>query len=220
MRTLVFSDTHLRLPFEEKKYNFLQGIIKNADQVIMNGDFWEGYFVTYKAFMDSPWKHLFPLLKEKNTVYLYGNHDRKHFSDSDVTLFSAKQLDSYTLQSGDKTFFFEHGNRLLPLENYDLEKFIVGKASWDTAVLENVEKLIVKTTGSRYQHLLKRLNNKIKKLRQPERVNGEYYVVGHTHCAEVDHVNRFINTGMIKHGLGQYMYITNGNIDPREERYD
>lgn len=219
MKTLVFSDTHLSLPFEEKKFNFLKGIIRNADQVIINGDFWEGYFISFKHFMDSPWKHLFPLLKKKQAVYIFGNHDRKRFSDTDIHLFSAKSTDSYKLVSGDKTFIFEHGNRLLPLENSEENNIVSGKPTLMTTFMEHVERLIVKTTGSTYQIGLRKLNNIIKELAKPELKEGEYYVCGHTHCAEIDHKNRFINSGMVKHGLGQYLLIENGAVYAKQELY-
>ena len=64
MKILVFSDTHLSSTFEEKKFNLLKEIISRADRVIINGDFWEGYLISFKEFLDSRWKELFPLLKK------------------------------------------------------------------------------------------------------------------------------------------------------------
>lgn len=219
MKTLVFSDTHLSFPFEEKKLNFLKNIINNADQVIINGDFWEGYFISFSNFINSPWKELFPLLKKKKAIYIYGNHDRKRFADKNLTLFSTEQTDSYTLKSGDKTFKIEHGNRLLPLENTTEEKIINANPNVTTKIMEQIEKFIVRTTGSTYQLGLRNLNKKIKNLVKLELLEGEYYVCGHTHCAEIDYSNRFINTGMIKHGLAQYLLIDNGIIIPKQEKY-
>lgn len=219
MNILVFSDTHLSLPFEEKKFNFLKSIIKNADRVIINGDFWEGYFISFKHFMDSPWKHLFPLLKQKQAIYIFGNHDRKKFSDHDIKQFSVKHTDRYDLVVGNNTFIFEHGNRLLPLENINTNEIMAGAPGFITSFMEHIEKFIVRTTGSKYQAGLKHLNSKIKTLIKSELKKGEYYVCGHTHCAEVDHKNKFINTGMIKHGLGQYLLIKNGIMYPMQETY-
>lgn len=219
MRTLVFSDTHLSVHFDEKKFNFLRNIISNADRVIINGDFWDGYFTSFKEFSNSPWNQLFPLLRKKQAIYIFGNHDRKKFADDEINKFSTKQTDAYSLTSGDKTFVFEHGNRILPLENTDGVTIVSGKPKLLTTVMEHIEKMIVKTTGAYYQIGLRNLNKIIKDRIKLELKKGEYFVCGHTHCAEVDHENRFINSGMIKHGLGQYLLIENGAIFAKQENY-
>ncbi|MBI3955332.1 metallophosphoesterase, partial [Candidatus Gottesmanbacteria bacterium] len=76
MHTIIISDLHLTRRFEKRKFNFLKKIIERSDQVVINGDLWDYYFSSFSQFVRSPWRQLFPLLKEKKTVYLYGNHDR------------------------------------------------------------------------------------------------------------------------------------------------
>jgi predicted phosphodiesterase len=88
MKILVISDVHLDNAFEKPKYRFLKKIIRRADRVIINGDFWDGYLVKFQQFIQSPWKSLFPLLKSKKTIYIYGNHDKKILSDKHTALFS------------------------------------------------------------------------------------------------------------------------------------
>jgi predicted MPP superfamily phosphohydrolase len=88
MQTLIFSDTHLTKGFNRKKYEFLREIIEPVDRVIINGDFWDGYLTSFDKFVNSEWQKLFPLLKEKQTIYLYGNHDKTKWCDSRVNLFS------------------------------------------------------------------------------------------------------------------------------------
>ncbi len=217
MNILVFSDTHLTLPFDEKKFNFLKSIINKADRVIINGDFWDGYFIPFREFMDSPWKNLFTLLKQKETVYIFGNHDRERFSTKEISAFSNLQTNKYSLKINDKTFIFEHGNRLVPLENGDVA--VAGMPNFMTKFAEQVEKFIIKTGGALYQKGLLHYNRRIKDQIKLELKSNEYFVCGHTHCAEIDHENRFINTGIIKHGLAQYMFITNGVLNPRQEKY-
>lgn len=217
MNILVFSDTHLNLPFEEKKFNFLTDIIKKADKVIINGDFWEGYFIHFREFIDSPWKNLFTLLKQKQTVYIFGNHDRKRFSTKEIAAFSDLQTDKYKLEFKDKTYIFEHGNRIVPLENGDVA--VAGKPNLMTQIADQIEKYIIKTGGALYQKGLLHYNKQIKDNIKLELKENEYFVCGHTHCAEVDNKNRFINTGIIKHGLAQYMFITNGAAIPKQEKY-
>ena len=98
MNILVFSDTHLYLPFDGKKFNFLKKIISDSDQVIINGDFFDDYMISFDEFIKSPWNQLFPLLKKKKAIYIFGNHDQEKFSDKRLNLFSDVQVTSYKLQ--------------------------------------------------------------------------------------------------------------------------
>lgn len=218
MDILVFSDSHLSLPFEEKKYRFLEGIISRADQVIINGDFWDGYLVSYKQFIESPWRHLFPLLKQKQAIYVFGNHDKKTFADKSLSLFSSFQTQRYELKVKGITYIFEHGHRLAPLGDQD-RVLPPNNPIRSTKFNDKLEKLFIKRTGSKYQKLLKIYNRRIKKKLKKELKSNQYYVCGHTHSADVDHKNRFINTGVIKHGLAQYMWFKNNAIYVKQEKY-
>jgi len=97
MTILVFSDTHLTHRFNKKKFLFLSRIIKKADKVIINGDFWDGHISSFHRFINSKWSMLFKLLKQKKTVYIYGNHDRKEYCDSRVSSFSTIQTTHYKI---------------------------------------------------------------------------------------------------------------------------
>ena len=214
MNILVISDTHLSLPFEEKKFRFLSALINKYDQIIINGDFWEGFLISYNKFITSPWRTLFPSLKQKNSIYIFGNHDTEKLGNGSFDSFSVKQTDRYEAKVNGHTFVFEHGHRLLPLDSDDESKKIRY-----TKYMDKVEKYMIKGFGTKYQKLLKPYNKKIKKLLAKELKENEYYVCGHTHCAEVDHKNRFINTGVIKHGLGQYLVIRNNRAYLKQEKY-
>src|SRR3989338_3116815 len=108
MKTLVFSDTYFGAHFVEKKYHFLENLINQSDQVIINGDFWDSFFITFSQFNDSPYRNLFPLLKKKKTIYITGNHDTPDLLDNRVELFSDLQTDRYEMPVGDKVLIFEH----------------------------------------------------------------------------------------------------------------
>src|SRR3989339_340208 len=114
MKILVFSDTHLYLPFDQKKFDFLKKIISESDQVIINGDFFDSYINTFDEFIKSPWKQLFPLLKKKEAVYLFGNHDLKKVSDNRVGLFSVSQKNRHQIIINNKKFLIEHGHLTRP----------------------------------------------------------------------------------------------------------
>lgn len=212
MKTLIFSDTHLSLPFEEKKYNFMRGIIQPADHVIINGDFWDGFFINFSQFLDSPWKNLFPLLKQKNTIYIHGNHDEKDMMDSRTKIFSDLQTDRVDLQIKDKNLIIEHGHRLAFMKNLD-NKFIAHRAV-------SLEKLMVRRIGSRFHKAVGgRLNKKIKRALKKELTEKDIYICGHTHYAEMDQPQRFVNSGIVDYGLGQYLILNNDHIISKEEWY-
>jgi predicted phosphodiesterase len=212
MKTLIFSDTHLGLPVEEKKYNFMHEIIEESDQVIINGDFWEGHIIEFQQFIESPWKNLFPLLKKKNTIYIHGNHDEQEFTDERVALFSTHQTTRFDLQLKKHTLIFEHGDRLAFLPKS--HPFVTQRAM-------DIERIMVRSTGDKIHKIVGgRLNTKIKKALKKELKKDEIYICGHTHYAEIDKANQFINTGIIRHGLGQYLLIDNDQIIAKEEWYD
>src|SRR3982750_365904 len=95
MKTLIFSDSHLYGRFEETKFKFMWYLINSVDHVIINGDFWDGYIIDFNEFLATPWNELFPLLKERRSIYIYGNHDIVPPTDPRASLFSARQLDRY-----------------------------------------------------------------------------------------------------------------------------
>ncbi|OGK62004.1 hypothetical protein A2334_03990 [Candidatus Roizmanbacteria bacterium RIFOXYB2_FULL_38_10] len=215
MKTLVFSDTHLGRVFEEEKYLFLKKRIEKVDQVVINGDFWDGYLTSFDAFLKSPWNQLFPLLKKKRTIYIYGNHDRKAFSDKKTSLFSIVQTRKYVLQNGGKTFVFEHGDRLLPSidDRIPLSKQVL---YYTTSFYTSVERVLTRSIRGTTRIWGFALNNKLKKFIEGK---SEFFIFGHTHFAEFDLSHRFVNSGFIQHGLAQYLLIVNGNISPKQEWY-
>jgi predicted phosphodiesterase len=222
MNILIFSDTHLYLPFDQKKFVYLKKIISSSDWVIINGDFFDGYMIKFKDFISSPWNQLFPLLKSKKAVYLYGNHDKRIFSDRDVDRFSDIQVDRYKLKTKNKVFIFEHGQKI--------------RATPDTSLTINWEfiHLAVKI-GHYFRHLMIKLfgklfitlrfayrnincKRKINEIYQPK--DNEIYIIGHNHYGEVDEKNHYAASGMILYGFAQYLTIENEKISLHEEWYE
>ncbi|MBI3619561.1 metallophosphoesterase family protein [Candidatus Roizmanbacteria bacterium] len=219
MKTVVFSDTHLNGKFEEKRFRFLESLVANADSVIINGDFWEGFVISFDQFIASPWRHLFPILKKKNAVYIYGNHDSETRCDSRVSHFSAQQKKRHVLTINKTLYLFEHGDRLLP---FGIEKKgVTAKLTYATVLSEKLERLITRQKNKQVTaFLLKRYNEKIKQRLRKELKPGEVFVCGHTHFAEHDVSNCFINLGIVRHGLAQYLVIDGSTVTQREEWYD
>lgn len=218
MKILVFSDSHLDHNFEPKKLSFLKKIIESADQVIVNGDFWDGYSIIFDQFLTSKWRELLPLLKAKKAIYLFGNHDKKILSDKRISQFCTAGAQRYRLKTSRYTYVFEHGNRLAPYidDIWNLKTL--------PPVLNNLlgelEGMAVRIFGVKaLAALYGRFNIKIKGLLKKELKENEVFVCGHTHVAEIDLKNRFMNSGLVRHGLGQYLIIEDGTPTLHKERY-
>lgn len=216
MKILVISDTHLDSRFNPRKFEFLRRIITNADRVIINGDFWEGYETSFDKFVKSPWKALFPLLKQRKTVYLYGNHDKKEYSDKRVNLFSVKQGYKYKLKSGKNTFYFEHGDRITPFtDRYFKKAPKLLSLAWTLT-----EHIMTRLTGMWFIGLFyKKFNLRIKKYAAEHLKENEVLICGHVSIPYFDIDNHYINGGWIKHGIGQYLVIEDGKVTAFDERY-
>lgn len=222
---LVFSDTHLYMPFDEKKFNFLKKIVEKSDRVIINGDFFDGYMIKFEDFINSPWKQLFPLLKSKKTIYLYGNHDKRIFSNKEVNKFSDIQVDRYKLKTKNKVFIFEHGQKIRVTPDVLLKmnnKFIIYSV---VKISHLIRYLLIKILGKffiilRFAYRNIKCKRKINKIYQPK--NNEIYIIGHNHYGEVDEKNHFAASGMILYGFAQYLIIdsTSAKITLHEEWYD
>lgn len=216
MKIIIFSDTHLGPTFEQKKFDFLVNLINKSGQVIIAGDFWEGRLLTFDQFLNSMWKALFPLLKKKKTIYIFGNHDPKNLMDSQANKFSSSQRESYSFTSGKQNFLVKHGHQ--DIQKYPLlELFSKNKVMFELLHSLSEKILVVMFGKNALQILFRRYNKKIKsrvKIRK-----NEILITGHTHAAEMDLDNKYINTGLIRHGVGQYLLIENGKIEFVEEKY-
>ena len=109
---LVISDTHLG-KYDKEKDKFLQNLIKDYDNVIINGDFWDNWAITFKDFINSDYKELFQLLKKKNAIY-----DLKKDIDTKLAnVFSDLQVSEYDIKINGKKYHFEHGHRFISQMN-------------------------------------------------------------------------------------------------------
>ena len=216
MKYLIFSDSLLSDTFDINKFNFLKNIISISDRVIINGDFWEGYDFTIEEFINSKWNKLFKLLIAKKAIYLFGNHDKKEYSNNKVKEFSVRQLQKLTIKSENKTFYLEHGDKIVPLWDKYFKRMprIINKILY---YLERNAFLLlgIKGVGILYKKFNEKMIKKVaKKLKK-----NEFLVCGHSHFMEFDEKNHFINSGIIKHGIGQYITIEDGEIEMHNEKY-
>ena len=93
-KILIFSDSHLSPRFNQAYFNKLANLIEQADQVIINGDFWEGYFYSFDEFLNSN-KLNFDLPKIENifesTLELCFNQDDVSFTNVIHACYDTKE---------------------------------------------------------------------------------------------------------------------------------
>ncbi len=209
MKTLVISDIHLGKRFDQKKLDFLYSLFSLYDEIVLNGDFWCYYSFDFNDFVNSKWNSLFPLLQKKNTVYVYGNHDRKDWCGQGVKLFSKKQVSSYSLQAGKRKFFIEHGDSHLSKFCSGNDALIKFFRKVNPVIFELMDKFALNTYPF-LDNTLPFLGNKFLKkhvVKKYCKTPDSYYISGHTHYAEFDKNVRYINTGYIGNRLAQYLEI-------------
>lgn len=219
MLTVIISDVHLTDKFDKEKFDYLKRVISSADQVIINGDFWDGYFVEFDGLVKSGWRRLFPILKAKKTIYLFGNHDRKNWCDKRVNLFSAIAREKINLNINGGRFHIEHGNRIVPAPDDRYSWFYNKKLGRKLVVLGArlfARRLLSTSIGKWY---LGRINQKMKKWWRRQNLDKEILVCGHSHWSEFSLNSCYINTGFIRYGYGQYLRITQDELELVKERY-
>lgn len=216
MKTLIISDVHLTHVFDEKKFIFLKKLFSSVDHIILNGDFWDGHSTTFDRFISSPWSQLFPLLKKKSAIYLYGNHDQKIFSDERTSLFSVEQKDHHLLTINTQTYHIEHGHILHPAIDaiFHFSRAQLRYINNFSHVIEN----ILVTLGSPQNIVFKHANNEIKNKLKINKF-PHWYISGHTHYAEVDMKNKFANSGFIQYGKASYLIVNSSGVTLRTESY-
>lgn len=213
---VVFSDTHLSNHLDSDQYEFIVGAIRSADRVVINGDFWDYGETTFDEFVNSAWKQLFPLLKKKKTVYLYGNHDLQRVTDNRVNLFSVKQGDHCLLKIKDYQLVIRHGCYLAPSNDIKFPQLFSNRAMLKFGDLLNL--IGVQVARDLYLRMFFTRNRKMKKLSRQLNSN-EILVCGHSHLAEKNLSQKYINTGVIRWGLGQYLLIEKGKLQLIKRHY-
>lgn len=195
---LIISDLHLSDKFEEAKYNKLVEIISQVDNVIINGDFWDGLLTTWDNFLQSKWNKLFPLLKEKNTVYIHGNHDPKKISDLRSILFANKDVNLLNININGNEYHIEHGNFITNGKfenNLHYTNNILNRLSYK---LQDYFHYLIRHIFLRYKRI---------KLKKYSEKSNKINIFGHTHVGEIDLDKHYLNSGLFCHGHLEYLII-------------
>lgn len=224
MNTFVFSDTHFTKRFSLRQFRALTKLISEADRVIINGDFWEGLSITFDEFLQSKWNQLFPLLKEKKAIYIYGNHDDRIFSDERVYRFCDQAVDEYYLDLPEKKYYFRHGQEFLfPQYFRDRHECHLKRATSLRMRLSNYKNWLIqyiafeifgpKILPSIVNHISQKERDKIGK-------PGYLLVCGHTHRPGYNPKRQFIDIGFFNFGWANYLSIdSKGEFDLVSKRY-
>lgn len=214
MKTIILSDTHLTDRVRPAKLAFLKSIIKSADRVIIAGDFWDSYLISFEQFIESGWRELFPLLLERQAVYLYGNHDPKSAVDSRVSLFSVEQGDQYRLNVGSsQTLLIEHGHRIHPHIDAWVPRWLVNRFTTMATLLLQASLFRIFGPERTLRTLNTKDNNAMRAWAATNLKPNEILVTGHNDYAEIDLKNQFICTGLIRYGFATYLQIDNDQLE-------
>lgn len=210
MKTLIFSDTHLTNVFSLSQFDYLERIITHADRVIINGDFWDRSFVTFDQFINSRWRSLFPLLKDRETIYIFGNHDQQAWCDQRVSEFSVRQCKETRLDVGSKRLVIMHGDIITLSPELHIPWHPA--RSLNALLGSRVEAMGIKVLGRHFQKVGSLLNKSMKIFAQRYLGENEILVCGHSHLPEWNLDENFINSGINRHGYGQYVLVDGNNI--------
>lgn len=220
MKTLIISDLHLSHRFDPDRAEYLIDLVSSVDQVIINGDFWDNHATSFDAFIHSPWKMLFPLLKSKHAIYLYGNHDRPQDADRRVELFSEKQANHWQLRDGNLRLHIEHGHHILA-KHHDSPNWIVTLfrvTLYDVWFRQPLERFLV-TRNQNFLHTWHMGKNQAEMIAHARQHSDDLVITGHTHLPISDPEDKYVNLGYINHGVSYYVLVEDGQAFFINETY-
>jgi UDP-2,3-diacylglucosamine pyrophosphatase LpxH len=161
----------------------------------------------------SKWSRLFPLLKKKNAIYIYGNHDDSRFCDERVSLFSVEHGYSTELKRGEYTYSIQHGqltykNFLTKVRDLIPNSFVMKMNIWATEqqkkgtvigwLKDEIEAYAERTGDETLQGYVKKL---------PKQNKYTYYVFGHTHTRHFSEDGGYLNPGKFTVLTPGYIYV-------------
>jgi len=165
------------------------------------------------------------LLKAKNTVYLFGNHDKEHFMDERIKLFSNFQGLNYELISGNKTFHFQHGHLLSPaydkyplIKNNELSRPLFQLIMW---ILRFFKPIRLMQHDWEYHGAFIRLKKYIEDVEKRFEKN-HYYIFSHSHLHKVVPRLNLINLGVFQPKRRHFLLIKDGKIFriPKKQQHE
>ncbi|PIW37443.1 MAG: hypothetical protein COW24_00110 [Candidatus Kerfeldbacteria bacterium CG15_BIG_FIL_POST_REV_8_21_14_020_45_12] len=220
-KVLIISDLHLTQHFDQKKYDLLYKLVSECDQLVINGDLWTYYSCVVDSFLGSRWAELFPLFREKNCLYILGNHDRARWTGNKLNSLCLWKGNKAVLRFNKVTLKIEHGHKISKLDSTHNEAFVWADRFFKVDIVgDYLQKALIDLLGVEYYCGLGKKLNKIQKRRVGGNSEGkEYLVVGHTHSPEIDHEVGYINSGFIHYGYASYITVQNSHVTLHKTSY-
>lgn len=216
MKTVIFSDTHLSKKFCDRKFNYLRSIIDDADRVVIAGDFWDGFLTSFDDFVTSKWQQLFPHLLEKRAVYIYGNHDRPEWCDERVSLFSAEHGMDTVIKTDDQSYHISHGHNVFT--SFE-DKYPILNRKVSLRLGSKIDAAHKSLWGKKFLKEGSAINSPMSTWVAENLLEDQILVTGHSHYPELNVSNRFMNSGFIGFGFGNYAVIDASGPQIVKERY-
>jgi UDP-2,3-diacylglucosamine pyrophosphatase LpxH len=207
-KVVIISDLHLGGRFNQAKFELIQKAIQGGDKLIINGDLWEGFDITFEQFLASGWRQLFPLFKEKKAVYLTGNHDPLQANPA-TERFAVQTAKKYQFSQNDAQFLVIHGDLFEP--NLDLRHPNLPR--WLLSLGSKFERLVIKLFGRNYLKFYLQSNKKMKNWRRAYLDPSVWLICGHSHLAEINQADKYANSGIfLASGLASYLVVEDGAV--------
>lgn len=219
MKYTIFADTHLSDSVDENTMKWLKYVIERSECIILDGDFWDQHVGTLDEFIESEWSSLFPLLLEKETIYLIGNHDKSAIDSDKWRIFAKNCQQQFSFRSGKFSFIVEHGH--LHSKSFDARH--PGLTKRFSRLFESIDSL-EEGDGLRallYQsYMAKEKLDRQDELQEYSRSHlrtNTWRIFAHTHLRSFDPVCQYLNPGRFGKGFARWMEIEDGDITFFEE---
>lgn len=207
MRTVVVSDLHLTHVFEPTKYQFLYRLFSQSDRVVLNGDIWDSFHTNWSRFTHSAWRHLFPLLKAKQAVYLFGNHDASEVTP-EPWVVSHRWNDEFEFEWKNWNIHLEHGHRYSSA--FHLEH---PRAAF---LLQNIIPYRLFT----FKDIpINRRADALQLQAAAQYSAATFLLMGHSHIPGLHESDRYANSGFIADGRASWIEVDDHAIRLKETRY-
>lgn len=211
MRYTIISDLHLTNKFDNTKLKAIKNIIEDTDQIIINGDFWDGYFIKFDQFYSSEWSKLFPLLKAKKCYYVFGNHDCEDKNNlNKIRTFCDGYGNQLDIEINKVKYHIEHGHRFF----YTLDNIFTEIQQKVASLYYGLgTKILKEIFWKQYNYQNKKMYQKLTNI-----YPNFKFITSHSHFP-ININDTLYNTGMINYGLLQYIVINENQIDIIKARY-
>ena len=157
------------------------------------------------------------MLKSRQAIYIFGNHDKREWTDPRINEFSVLQCQSIRVQTEAGQLLVMHGQSISPkFGRYISKDPLRAIFGW---VGNRIEATGLNLFGKRSLSIGAVVNKSMLKYARQNLRENEILICGHSHLAEYDLDARFINSGINKDGVGQYLLVDDHGIHLMEEFY-